>query len=166
MHFDDPQSQSNEPGFSAEPPERGWFARNWFWFVPLVIFLPIIVCAGCCTGVFTFGIGAMKASEPYQQALATVQEDPRIQDALGTPIEDATWMPTGEFNIENDQGTARFDFDIKGPKGRAHVRTESRMIGGSWQIVELIVTIEETDERIVFDASETEGDDVAPLWEP
>lgn len=166
MHSDEPRASYNPDTFTAEPPQRGWFARNWLWFIPLVIVLPILICAGCCTGVLAVvGIG-MKSSEPYAQALAAVQEDPQVREAIGEPIEDATWFPTGEINFVNDQGEARFDFDVKGPKGRAHVRTESRMIDGVWSMVELIVTIDATGERIGLDAPEAEGVDDAPLWEP
>ncbi len=166
MHFDDPQSQVQPATYAAEPPQRGWFARNWLWFVPLVILLPILICAGCCTGMLLFGTGALKATEPYQAALAAVQNDPQVQEALGTPIEDATWIPVGEFNMGDGHGDARFDFKVKGPKGTAHVRTESRIIGDQWSMVELIVTIDATGERIVLGLPDDEGDDDAPLWEP
>lgn len=165
MHFDDPQSQTDQTTFTPEAPQRGWFARNWIWVVPLAILLPILICAGCCTGLFGFGVGALKQTEPYQEALATVQNDPQVQEELGTPIEDDTWVPAGDFNMTDDQGEARFDFQVKGPKGGAHVRTESRMIGGQWHVIELIVTIDATGERIVVDTGEGEGDE-APLWEP
>jgi hypothetical protein len=166
MHFDDPQTPANQTAFSAEPLERGWFARNWLWFIPLVILLPILICAGCCTGMFTFGIGVLKTSEPYTKALAAVQEDPRVQEALGTPIEDATWIPTGEIDATNNQGEARLDFDVKGPKGPGHVHTKSRMIDGAWQMFELTVTIGETGERIVLELPGNDEVEDAPLWEP
>ncbi len=166
MQFDNPQTQTDPATFSAEPPQRGWFGRNWVWFVPVVILLPLVICAGCCTGVFTIGVGALKSSPPYTEALAAVQEDPRVQESLGTPIEDVTWFPVGEININNDQGDARFDFQVAGPKGRAHVRTESRMIGGMWSITELIVTVEGTEERIVFEPPAPEGVEDAPAWNP
>ncbi len=166
MQFDDPQSQFDHSTFSAEPPRRGWFARNWLWFIPVVVVLPILICIGCCTGLMTLGVGALKTSEPYQQALAAVQEDANVQEALGTPIEDATFIPTGEINITNNQGDARFDFKVKGPKGRAHVRTECRMVDGVWSIVELIVTVEETGQRILLDTFDPDADDAPPLWNP
>ncbi len=166
MQFDNPQPQYEQATFVAEPPQRGWFARNWLWFIPVVVILPIIICAGCCTGIFTVVIGTMKASDPYVQALAAVQEDPRVQEAIGTPIKDVTWFPIGEVNFDNNQGDARFDFDVEGPKGRAHVRTESRMVNGAWSIVELIVTVEATNERIVFDPPQAEGVEDAPAWNP
>lgn len=166
MHVDDSQSQHEPAAFTAEPPRRGWFARNWFWLVPLVIILPFVLCVGCCTGIFAaIGIG-MKNSEPYTRALAAVQEDPRVQEAIGTPVEDVTWLPTGEINRTNNQGDARFDFDVEGPKGRAHVRTESRMIDGVWSIVELIVIVDATGERIVVAPQEAQDADDAPLWKP
>ena len=166
MYVDDPRPQHAPATFTAEPPRRGWFARNWSWSVPLGIVLPIVICAGCCTGIFAaIGIG-MKNSEPYGQALAAVQEDPRVQEAIGTPIEDATWLPTGEINRTNNRGDARFGFAVRGPKGPAHVHTESRMIDGVWSIVELIVTVDATRERIVVDPQEAEDADDAPLWEP
>lgn len=168
MQFDDPQPQPQheQATFTDEPPGRGWFARNWFWFIPLLVLVPIIICAGCCTGMFTFRVGMLKASEPYREALAAVQEDPQVQEALGMPIEDDTWFPVGEINITDDHGDARFGFTVRGPKGRAHVRTESRMTDGAWQMTELVVTVEETGRRIVLDLPDDEQFDDAPLWEP
>ena len=166
MHYDDPQSPYNEATFSAEPPQRGWFARNWFWFIPLAVVLPIVICLGCCTGLFTFGVGMLKTSQPYTQALAAVREDPRVQDAIGTPIEDATWIPAGEINVTNEHGEARLTFTVRGPKGRAQVRTASRMIEGTWSMTELVVTIEETDERIVLGLPDNDEAEDAPLWQP
>ena len=168
MQFDDPQPQPQheQATFTDEPPRRGWFVRNWVWFVPLLILLFIIICAGCCTGMLTFRVGMLKASEPYQAALAAVREDPQVQEALGTPIEDDTWFPVGEIVTSNRHGDARLDFAVRGPKGRAHVRTESRMTDGAWQMTELVVTVEETGERIVLDLPDDGEIQDAPLWEP
>jgi hypothetical protein len=167
------QQQYGQPAYDqsayAQPP-RSWFSRNWWWFIPAIIVVPILGCGG----VAAFRFWEIKSSSAYQQALARVQQDPQVQEALGQPIEDATWMPTGEFNVENDRGEASIIFQVAGPKGGAQVSFHARMVGGQWGLTELAVTINSTGERIVIDTSGAADDDEdapaaggeAPAWDP
>ena len=150
------QPAYGQPGF--EQPRRGWFGRNWWWFIPLIILLPIIACGGCCVGFLGIGFSMLKSSEPYQMALAMVQRNPEVQQALGTPINDVTWFPMGEFNVQNDRGTADLIFQVEGPKGRAKVSFSARKVAGQWALNDLVVTVKETGERIAIDTTGPPGE--------
>jgi len=156
--------QFGQPAFDQQPsqtPRRGWFGRNWWWFIPGLIFLPIIGCGGCCVGAIALYFQAVQ--EPYELALEQVRQSQDVQDALGTPIEGTSWAPVGDFNVENDRGEATLMFNVEGPDGSAQVSFSARMVAGQWGLTELIVTVNETGERIVIDTTGDEGDADAPI---
>ncbi len=150
------------PATPADRPRRGWLRRNWLWFVPTTV---LVLCGGFCIGIFGLVFGLLKSSDPYQMALQRVQNDPQVIQLLGQPIEESGWFPTGQLNIENDRGDARFDFDVAGPNGKAHVHTEARRISGRWGLTRLEVTPED-GQRIVLDTTVAGGLDEAPPFEP
>ena len=112
-------------GISVDKPRRGWWSRNWRWFVPTALLCSALLCGGCCIGIFGAVFGVLKSSEPYQMALERVQKDPQLIQHLGEPIEEVGWFPSGEITVQNGRGDARFDFEVAGPKGKAHVRAEA-----------------------------------------
>src|SRR5262245_13746561 len=90
---------------SMPPPRRGWWARNWKWFVPVGCLLPILFCAGLFTAVGLFITGAIKSSEPYSHSVAEAQTSSDLSSALGSPVQ--TWLfPSGRIDITNDSGVA------------------------------------------------------------
>jgi hypothetical protein len=92
-----------------------------------------------------------------------VQEDPRVIERLGQPISDVSWVPIGELNVEGDKGQARLDFDVAGPKGRAHVHYQARQLAGKWGFSQLEVTFAPGDRiSLRVDA----GDEAPPFEGP
>ncbi len=137
----DPASQPNQP----HPPS--WFRRNLWWVLPTAIMV-VVLPIGCCAGIFTWLIGSLKSSEPYQAALERVRTNPQVIEQLGEPIKESSWMPTGNFSykINNSvaSGEATFDFSVAGPKGTAHVHAEARCRDGKWRFLQLQVTLAST----------------------
>ncbi len=62
----------------AAPP-RGWFRRNWKWFIPASILTAALVALIVAAGVIGVRVNRYKSSTPYQTALAIVQESPQVQ---------------------------------------------------------------------------------------
>ena len=61
------------PGPPLPPPTvqgHNWFSRNWKWFIPTVILVPILAIALFVGGILSFVFGMIKSSEPYQHAVA------------------------------------------------------------------------------------------------
>jgi cytochrome oxidase complex assembly protein 1 len=136
------------PSVPVKPQSRGWFRRNWKWFIPSAILTVIVVAAVVATGVIAVRVNRYKSSTPYQTALEIVQESPTVQKLLGSPIKDASWIPSGQLEVsqKGGNGTAAFNFTVAGPKGSAVVQTEARMVQGEWNVNDLFVRV--GDERI------------------
>ncbi len=125
-----------EPTTPPRRRPRGWLFRNLWWLLPtsvLVVVLPI----GCCAGIFVWLIGSVKSSEPYQMALKRVCTDRQVIEALGEPVEEKSWMPTGNFfyHINNGvaSGEADFSFTVSGSKDTALVHVEASCRDGKWE---------------------------------
>ncbi len=159
-------SQANPPRFDAEPPKRGWFGRNWLWFVPTVIVLPILLCAGCFGGIFFSVVAAIKGSDAYKLALERVQQSPDVQAQLGEPITDATVLPMGNIQFTNGEGTADMFFSVKGPKGSANVVVEAETTAGAWHFDKLEVTCDADGTKIDLSEEHVPNADDAPAFAP
>ncbi len=151
--------------FEPEPPPRSWWSRNWLWVVPVGLLGIVLGCGGCCLGIFGTALYAIKSSSPYQMALEEVRTSPEVIDRLGQPIEEAGLFPTGNVNVENGGGNALLEFDVAGPRGRAHVQARARRIGGQWGLTTVEVTFAD-GERISLELEDQEGMEEAPPWKP
>ena len=83
---------------------------------------------GLVTGIFGFGLltleisyRMLKRTPVMTEAMARLAADVRVQEALGTPIA-LGWAVTGELEDLPEQGTARMEFSLRGPKGHATVK--------------------------------------------
>jgi hypothetical protein len=157
----DPPSQPVQSGQpAAATVRRGWFFRNLWWMLPAAFLVALLPC-GCCGGFFYWLIGTLKSSEPYQMALHRVQTAPEVIEELGLPIEEAGWMPSGNFSYHTNNGVASgkadFDFSVRGPKGTAHVHAEARCRDGKWRFIRLRVTPASTGSTIALPANEKPG---------
>jgi hypothetical protein len=132
---------------TPEPPPRGWFSRNWLWFVPSMIALLCICPVGCCGGGFWMLFVGPKSSEPYQMALLKVKQDPTVIERLGEPLTDAFAVSNQSISVNADgSGAAHFEFTISGPKGPAKVQTEATRADGIWTTDKLRVVFDIGDE--------------------
>lgn len=138
----------NDPRFGDPQPQRGWIRRNLIWLIPVGGLGSIALCAGCCGGVMLLAFGALRSSDAYQQGLAKACADPRVIAELGAPVEAASYFPSGNISIHNNQGDAKLDFSVAGPRGEASVHVEATMAGGAWTLNKAIartVTEKEID---------------------
>ena len=69
---------SSMPPAYAAPPRKGWFGRNWLWFVPTIVLLPICLCGGMCVVVPYFAMRGLSESGAYKLALDTVQQNAEV----------------------------------------------------------------------------------------
>lgn len=157
-------SVNQEPSAPVAAPQRGWWSRNWLWFVPtLLLGLALVCCGGPALLVF----GKMKglsSSEPCQMAIKAVQNDPQVKAALGEPIT-PSMLVAGAVNISGESGEANLTFPVTGPKGTAIVLVVGKRVAGKWGLPDLRVTLPD-GKQIKIDTS-NEGDlDEAPRFEP
>lgn len=151
--------------FDAEPPPRGWFGRNWLWFVPTVIILPILLCGGCIGGSLLLYLNTVKSSQPYQQALARIRENAELKEKLGEPIEEATAFPNAQWSLDNNRESAKIQFSVKGPKSDGNVEVEAVAVDGSWSFEKLEVALQDGTSVDLSD-EHVPGEDDAPAFAP
>ncbi len=154
-------SDAPNTGAGSAPAKGG--SKAWLWIIIailIVLILPVILCVGCCGGAAMFGIGAMKSSEPYQNALSKVKAHPDAIEHLGEPIEDGAVPTNSQFNDHGDTGDAAFTFTVTGPNGTATVNTEAVKEGGVWKTTVLTLTFDDGHTHNLL--SDEMPDDVTP----
>ncbi len=135
-----------------------------------VLILGLLLCAVCAIvvwGLFHRAWARQTSSPPYKMALQQLQTAPEATQALGEPIEVifSTWLPNGHVFEEDASGEASWDFDVAGPKGKAHIHTESRMFDGQWSLTVLEMT-PDGGQRVRIEIVGGEGLPDAPKWSP
>ena len=129
------------------PENKGWFGRNWKWFVPAgCLSIVVMVVAVAAAGLY-FIIGAIKSSDVYQEALAKARSNTAVVRELGEPIE-AGWRISGTINVSNDSGNADVRIPVSGPKKSGAVYATAIKKQGKWDFSALEVEIEGVTKRI------------------
>ena len=82
---------------------------------------------------------AMRSATPYQDAVARAKSDPRVIEALGSPVEPG-WFMSGNIKTTNDTGSADISLSISGPKQSASVAVVGYKQGGRWTYTKMLVT--------------------------
>lgn len=107
-------------------------ARKWV-FVGLL---------GLVTGIFGLGLltldisyRMLKNAPVMTEALLRIHADARVREALGEPIR-MGWAVTGALEDLPEQGTARLDYSLRGPKGWAKVKLRAEKSPmGTWRFL-------------------------------
>ena len=136
---------------------RGWFGRNWLWFVPVLLALLILFGAGWGYWVF---FGRVYCLDEYRSAMEKIEGSDQLRSKLGEPILAAGWPPPSP-RLEDREREVRWD--IQGPKGRAKAHILARLMQGNWEFVIMEVTF--TDGRKVSLVDEIGAAGDAPRFE-
>ena len=146
---------------------KGWWSRNWKWFVPVGC-LGILVCIGIFVGVVCgFAFMMIRASDPYQTAVAMAKSDPRVTAALGGLITTGL-LVDGSINERSDwstgsggssSGSADLHIPLHGPKGEGNFHAVGIKANGKWTYQTLIVEAKRTKQVIDLNkrSKKTEG---------
>jgi hypothetical protein len=105
--------------------------------------------AACVGGTLYLATSSMKSSEVYTEALAAAQNDPQVQEALGTPIEAGTFV-TGSMQTQGLSGDASLNIPISGPNGSGTIFASARRENGKWMFYTLAVAVDGSDDLIVL----------------
>jgi hypothetical protein len=127
------------PSQQAAKP-RGWWSRNWKWFVPTTFILFVLICCGGPVGLFFGAVGIMRNSDAYTMGMKQIQANPQVKEALGEDIREVSWMPAGKIEIVGDGGNAELRWDLAGTKGNGKAYVKARRTNGKWEIVVIEVT--------------------------
>lgn len=141
METTPPPVPSTPPPLTPQPSRRGWWSRNWKWFVPTGCFTLIALCVIFFVCIFFFAFSILKSSDVYKTALDRAKNDPRVVAALGTPIHEGL-VPSGKTNVSGPSGEADIGIPISGPKGKATIYAVATKSAGEWAFSKLAVKID------------------------
>ena len=138
--FNQPQHQ---PDQSQQPP-RGWWSRNWRWFVPVSSVVVVLSGVGFFVAIIALVFGVMKNTEVYETALFEAQTNQEVISYLGNRIEDGMFM-TGNMEVSPGSGYADIVIPISGQKGSASLYVQAEKVAGSWQYSTMQVNVHDSD---------------------
>ncbi len=118
-------------------PRKGWFKRNWKWFVPACCLVVFLFIAGGIAGILALIEGSIKQSGAYTQSLALAQSNPQVIAQIGQPVA-AGFFVSGNINVNGDSGDADISFPVSGPKGKGKVYAVAKKIADQWQFQTLL----------------------------
>jgi hypothetical protein len=101
----------------------------------------LLLVGGMIAGVFYMVMGTFKSSPVYLDAMKAAKSDPRVVDALGTPIQSG-WLVTGSIKQQGISGDASLVIPISGPRGSGTLYASAREGNGTWQFYTLAVQID------------------------
>ena len=130
-----------------QPEKRGWWSRNWKWFVPVGCLSMLAVVAVVIALIVTLVFGALKSSDVYKQAVAKATANPTVISELGEPIE-AGWIVSGSINVTGSSGEADLSIPISGPKKAATIYAVALKSAGEWKFSRLEVEVANRPLRI------------------
>jgi hypothetical protein len=129
------------------PEQKGWFGRNWKWFVPVGCLSMVVLVVGVVAAIIYFAFGAIKSSDVYQQALTRTKANPAVVRELGEPIEPG-WMISGSINVNNGSGNADMKIPVTGSKKSGAIYAVAVKNQDKWDFSALEVEIQGETKRI------------------
>lgn len=150
---DYPGAFDNGPSMEERP---GWFKRNWLWFIPTIILLPMCCCCGGGGALFYYVLGEVFELPAYKDSVVMMEQNPTVQQALGTPIDspegfgDFVSILKGSGSLTMNQVNSQITFDadvpVSGPSGtgRLIIAAQSSDGGLTWVYSKQQVTIDAT----------------------
>jgi hypothetical protein len=129
------------------PQQKGWFGRNWKWFIPTGCLSIILIIAAGIGVVVYVAIGAIKSSDIYQESLTKAKSNAAVVERLGEPIE-AGWQISGKINVSGNSGNADVKIPISGPKKSGALYATAVKRQGRWIFSVLEVEIDGEPQRI------------------
>jgi hypothetical protein len=104
------------PAPGTQPPKSGGCLKYALIGCGIVLVIAAIAAVILIAVVF----GAVKSTDVYKGARNRAESDPRVIAVLGSPVH-AGFLVTGKVSVDNRNGTARINFPVSGPKGKADV---------------------------------------------
>ena len=136
---------------------RGWFGRNWLWFI--LVDLLVLIAIGAGWGYWSF-FGRVYCLDEYRSAMEKIAGSDQLRSELGEPIQAAGWPPPSP-RLEGREREVRWD--IQGPKGRAKAHVLARLMQGKWEIIIMEVALADGRKVSLVEEIDDAGD--APLFE-
>jgi hypothetical protein len=137
------------------PEQKGWFGRNWKWFIPTGCLSIILVAVIGVSAVVYIAFSAIKSSDIYRDSLGKAKSNAAVVSALGEPIE-AGWQLSGNISVNGNSGNADVKIPVSGPKKSGAIYATAIKKEGKWQFSVLEVEIKGEPQRINLLATSTQ----------
>lgn len=151
--MDTPPVPPTQPPSPPSPPSavpqrpRGWWSRNWKWFVPTGCFTLLLLFVGFVLSICFLVFSILKSSDVYKDAVKRAKAEPAVIEAIGQPMKEGLF-PFGNTNVNGPKGEANLSISISGPKGHGTIYVEATKSAGHWNYSVLAVQIDHSEERI------------------
>jgi Cytochrome oxidase complex assembly protein 1 len=161
MSTDDAAKTERTEPKPAPPKRRGWFRRNWRWFVPMLLLAIIVAGGGALYWNFFLRVYNLQVC---REAMKAIEADKGVQETLGQPITNAYW-PSQETipNARIEKDEIDVIWNIEGPKKRATAHLLAKRRQGQWDTVMLEVTPAGGKRVSIHEADN--GENAPPLWQ-
>jgi hypothetical protein len=101
-------------------------------------------------GIFFVIMSSFRSSPVYVQAMEAARKDPRVVQALGTPIESG-WLISGSTSEQGLSGDANLVIPISGPRKGGTLYASARKANGVWQFYTLAVQVDGQDSLLTLE---------------
>ena len=128
---------------TSPPPSkpRGWWTRNWMWFVPTGCLSLIVLFALFVAGMVVIVFGALKSTDVYKTAVARAKANMEVRAALGDDVHPGIFL-SGNTNVSGGSGQADLSIPISGSKGKGTIYVVATKSAGEWNYSKLVVKTE------------------------
>jgi hypothetical protein len=113
--------------------QRGWWASNWKWCLPVGCAALVLLFAGAIAGLFALVAGSLRSSWAHAEGLRLARHHPDVVAALGEPI-DTGWLVSGSIRVTGPSGEADLAIPVQGPKGKATLYVIAHRRAGQWSL--------------------------------
>ena len=101
--------------------KKSWFDRNWQWMLGCGC-LVVVLGGGAVGGAVFFGAQKLSKFMPTDQAMAYVEADPEVIEALGSPVKASMVNRRFNMNMSGGKQVMEMEFRVSGPNGDAQVK--------------------------------------------
>lgn len=144
--MENPYARIAEEG-AARPPQKGWWSRNWPWFVPVGCLGFLLLAVASVALLLFLGLRVVKSSDVYVQALERARTSPAVAEALGSPIEDGM-LPSVSIHLQGSSGKADLTIPLSGPRGKGTLYALGTRHLARWKFTRLEVAVIGSEDRI------------------
>jgi Cytochrome oxidase complex assembly protein 1 len=111
-------------------------AKIWIGCLVAIILPTLFGIGGGCLVEYSF-----HHHPTTQQALARAQDDPRIAQAIGQPMQ-VGWVIKGNIHVKDGHGYADLRIPISGPNGKGTIVFHAKEISRNWEFSILRVDLD------------------------
>lgn len=108
----------------------------------------LLLMAASIVAMFLFIMNLMKG-DAYQLSLQTLSSNEAVIAQIGKPIRPGYFV-LGSIKTNGPDGSAALEYSVEGTRGEARVYAYATRRAGLWTLDDLVVSVDETGQRIVL----------------